>query len=162
MLLWSEASTRRKAKPTLQQCPICNEPLDPGQTECPRCGFKLIGETQAFNPVKAEQDKDKQAKDAGVPALEVLTGPYAGESFVLKQGTFTIGRDPKCDIFLSNMTVSRHHATITIDGASAQIEDAGSLNGTWIDGEVVDKAPLVSGTRVQIGNFDMAFRYLKG
>lgn len=40
--------------------------------------------------------------------LEVLSGPYAGESFTLGNGTFTVGRDPKCDIFLSNMTVSRH------------------------------------------------------
>ena len=145
----------------IQQCPICNEPLGAGQTECPRCGFKLIGETQAFNPVRDGDALADGAEEPGTPALEVLTGPYAGESFVLKEGSFTIGRDPKCDIFLSNMTVSRHHATIAIGKGGAKIVDAGSLNGTWVDGKVVDEAVLVPGTRVQIGNFDMAFRYLK-
>jgi pSer/pThr/pTyr-binding forkhead associated (FHA) protein len=145
----------------IQKCPICNEPLVNGQTECPRCGFKLIGKTQAFKPVSDEQAGQNAQDSPGTPALEILTGPYAGESFVLKKGSFTIGRDPKCDIFLSNMTVSRHHATITIEGNGARIVDAGSLNGTWVDGKVVDEAILVPGTRIQIGNFDMAFRYLK-
>lgn len=80
---------------------------------------------------------------------------------MLDEGTFTLGRDPKCDIFLSNMTVSRHHSTIVIDGSEAKITDAGSTNGTWVDGQVVDEAPLVAGTRVQIGTFDMIFKRIK-
>ena len=58
------------------------------------------------------------------------------------------------------MTVSRHHATITIDGPKASITDAGSLNGTWVNGEVVDQAELTPGSRVQIGTFDMVFKFL--
>ncbi len=143
-----------------QQCPICNEPLGQGQEECPRCGFKLIGKTQAFSPVKTEAAQAEK-QDSHIPALEVLTGPYAGESFVLSHGKFTVGRDPKCDVFLSNMTVSRHHATIAIDEQGARIIDAGSLNGTWVDGSVTEEAVLVPGTRVQIGNFNMAFRYIE-
>ena len=135
--------------------------IEPGQTICPRCGFKLIGATQAFNPVAAAQNETPPEKDFGTPALEGVSGPYAGESFVLNDGSFTIGRDPKCDIFLSNMTVSRHHSTSTINKGSAKIEDAGSTNGTWIDGKVVDTAELKPGTRVQIGNFDMVFKRTK-
>ena len=142
-----------------QQCPICNEPLQRGQAECPRCGFKLVGETQAFDRISAD-GMSAHEETPGTPALEILSGPYAGECFVLKEGKLTIGRDPKCDVFLSNMTVSRHHATITVFGSEATIVDAGSLNGTWVDGKVVDSSPLVSGSRVQIGNFDMAFRFI--
>ncbi len=140
-------------------CPVCNEKIPAGTGACPRCGFKLIGATQTFTPVSAEPPAP--VVDSGaVPALEVVKGPYAGEDFVLGQGTFTLGRDPSCDVFLSNMTVSRHHATITVDGARVLIKDAGSLNGTWVDGKVVDEALLLPGTHVQIGTFDMVFKQL--
>lgn len=146
---------------TTPECPICNEKLEAGQTQCPRCGFKLIGQTQAFKPVVVPTGEVPVVKTNSVPALQVQKGPYAGESFVMGKGTFSIGRDPKCDLFLSNMTVSRHHATITIDDNGAHIVDEGSLNGTWIDGKVADKADLVPGSRVQIGNFDMVYKLVE-
>ena len=148
------------ANPTLI-CPICSESIESGQTVCPRCGFKLIGVTQAFNPVMAASIIEQEEEKPGKPALEVVSGPYTGESFVMGDGEFTLGRDPKCDIFLSNMTVSRHHSTITIHGADAKIFDAGSTNGTWVDGKVADEAFLKPGTRVQIGTFDMVFKRVK-
>ena len=142
-------------------CPICNEPVDASQTSCPRCGFKFVGATQTFNPVVTQVDEQAYELESSTPELEVLSGPYAGESFALGDGAFTIGRDPKCDIFLSNMTVSRHNSTIVIDGAHAKIMDADSTNGTWVDGKIVDEAELVPGTHVQIGTFDMVFKRVK-
>lgn len=139
-------------------CPICNEVLEGTHTSCPRCGFKFVGTTQAFNPVASPVEEQDFQTSSPVPELEVLSGPYAGESFTLGDGTFTVGRDPKCDIFLSNMTVSRHNSTIVIDGDSAKIVDAGSTNGTWVDGQIVDEAELKPGTHVQIGTFDMVFK----
>lgn len=139
-------------------CPICNENVEAGQTSCPRCGFKLVGTTQSFNPVASQPMPQPASEGVGTPALEVVSGPYAGERFVLGEGTYTIGRDPKCDIFLSNMTVSRHNATLVIGADSAWIEDAGSTNGTWVNGYIVDRAELEPGTHVQIGTFDMVFR----
>lgn len=143
------------------KCPICNEVMDGSAASCPRCGFKLIGETQAFNPITTPVQEKAFDDEPSLPTLEVLSGPYAGESFILGDGTFTLGRDPKCDIFLSNMTVSRHNSTITIDGNSAKIVDAGSTNGTWVDGRIVDEAVLKPGTHVQIGTFDMVFKRVK-
>ena len=139
-------------------CPICNEPLEDAQGECPRCGFKLIGKTEAFRPVPADGATDTSAPSGAEVALQIVSGPYSGEIFPLGQGSFTLGRDPKCDVFLSNMTVSRLHATIVVDDNVARIVDEGSLNGTWVDGKVVEEAPLVSGTHVQIGTFDMVFK----
>ena len=135
-------------------CPICNESLSPGMARCPRCGFTLAGATEAFQPVPAEQ----AAAAKSVPVLKVVKGPYNGQEFAMREGSFTIGRDPSCDLFLNNMTVSRLHATITITGESASIVDEGSLNGTWVNGAVVDQAPLTSGSTVQIGTFEMVFQ----
>lgn len=148
--------------PTLSfTCPICNEVIEGSHTSCPRCGFKLIGTTQQFNPIADQAQSDSFEAEASFPELEVLTGPYAGESFRLGEGSFTLGRDPKCDIFLNNMTVSRHNSTIIIDGGSAKIIDAGSTNGTWVNGMIVDEADLKPGTHVQIGTFDMVFKRVK-
>ena len=58
------------------------------------------------------------------------------------------------------MTVSRHHARIDLSGMAsgfATIEDLGSLNGTWVDGAIVNKAMLKDGSTVQIGTFRMVF-----
>lgn len=133
-------------------CPICNEPLAPGIACCPRCGFTLTGATEAFEPVAAP------AASSSIPVLKVVKGPYNGQEFAMREGSFSIGRDPSCDLFLNNMTVSRLHATITITGDSARIVDEGSLNGTWVNGAVVDQAPLSSGSTLQIGTFEMVFQ----
>ena len=69
----------------------------------------------------------------------------------------TIGRDPANGIFLNDMTVSRSHARIIREGLGARIEDLGSLNGTWVDGAIVNAAPLHDGSSVQIGTFTLIY-----
>jgi pSer/pThr/pTyr-binding forkhead associated (FHA) protein len=58
------------------------------------------------------------------------------------------------------MTVSRKHAHIDLSALAsgyATIEDLGSLNGTWVDGAIVNKAVLKDGSTIQIGTFRMVF-----
>lgn len=138
-------------------CPVCRETFPLSADACPRCGFKLAGKTESFSPIKENDD----SKIAGLtPALVIEKGPYSGERFLLGEGSFLIGRDPKCDIFLNNMTVSRHHATLNVEGENVDIVDEGSLNGTWVNGQIVDRAPLHEGTMVQVGTFEMIFKYV--
>lgn len=136
-------------------CPVCNTELSLGAAVCPTCGYNLAGKTEAFSPVNIEGEAAKPAKS--IPVLRVTKGPYNGQEFAMHEGTFSVGRDPSCDLFLNNTTVSRKHATIVIDGDSAKVVDEGSLNGTWVDGCVVDEAPLSPGTTLQIGTFEMVF-----
>ena len=136
-------------------CPICNESINSGDAMCSRCGFTLVGQTQEFHVVDQESAKPQEEF---VPVLKVVKGPYNGQEFAMKNGTFTIGRDPSCDLFLNNMTVSRLHAQITIQDQGAVIVDKGSLNGTWVDGQVVERAPLNFGSTLQIGTFEMLFQ----
>ncbi len=67
----------------------------------------------------------------------------------------TIGRDPKCEVFLNDRTVSRRHAHLSLQNGRAHIEDLGSLNGTWVDGAIVSQGDLHSGSTIQIGTFKM-------
>lgn len=76
------------------------------------------------------------------PVLSIVKGPQTGAAFELEDDVTTIGRDPANGIFLNDMTVSRSHARIIREGLGARIEDLGSLNGTWVDGAIVNAAPL--------------------
>ena len=49
-------------------------------------------------------------------------------------GTLTVGRSQKCDVSIDSGSVSRHHANIIV-GQEIEIEDVGSSNGTFVDGD---------------------------
>ena len=87
----------------------------------------------------------------------VSKGPQPGERFYLERPELTVGRDPESDIFLNDMTVSRTHAILEVSGAEVSVRDAGSLNGTYLNGVCVDSAPLSDGDVLQIGTFQMGF-----
>lgn len=93
----------------------------------------------------------------GKPMLTVTKGPLKDQVFDLDPLPVVIGRDPDCDLFLNNMTVSRRHAVIEREDERLILRDLESLNGTWIDGKVTEKAELTDGTLVQIGTFSMRF-----
>src|SRR6185369_5723391 len=52
-------------------------------------------------------------------------------------GTLTIGRSQKCDVAIDSGSVSRHHANLLV-GQDVNIEDVGSSNGTFVDGQRLD------------------------
>ena len=94
------------------------------------------------------------------PTLTIVKGPHLGDSFDLDSDVITLGRDPSNSVFLNDMTVSRHHARMDLsdmERGHATIEDLSSLNGTWVDGAIVNKAMLKDGSTVQIGTFRMVF-----
>jgi pSer/pThr/pTyr-binding forkhead associated (FHA) protein len=69
----------------------------------------------------------------------------------------TVGRSASSSIFLDDITVSRTHATISKEGNSFVLKDAGSLNGTYINNISVTEHVLVSGDEFQIGKFHLLF-----
>ena len=95
------------------------------------------------------------------PVLSIIKGPQTGNIFELTDYETTIGRDPKNSIFLNDMTVSRSHAKILLKPTGSIIEDLGSLNGTWVDGAIVNSAPLHDGSSVQIGTFTLIYHESK-
>ena len=91
---------------------------------------------------------------AGVLALRVVAGAGAGRSFPLFRGRLVVGRDPECDIVLTDPDASRRHAELRVGAGEVTIRDLGSTNGTSIDGEPVadDARPLPRGARIRIGD----------
>ena len=85
-----------------------------------------------------------------------LVGTTMGYAALTKDVT-TAGRHPKSDLFLDDITVSRRHAEFVRGDQGFVLRDAGSLNGTYLNGERVDEAPLANGDEVQIGRYKLAF-----
>ncbi len=52
----------------------------------------------------------------------------------LQNGTYVIGRSSRCNIVLTDMTVSGRHAQLTVSDREATLTDLGSRNGTTVDG----------------------------
>ena len=93
--------------------------------------------------------------------LIVIAGPNKGARFLIDSEETAIGRDPKSEIFLDDVTVSRVHAKISrrADG-SFHVVDCGSLNGSYLNAHQVQESPLAIGDEIQIGKFRLT--YFKG
>ncbi len=67
--------------------------------------------------------------------LVMRTGPTPGRIYPLDQDEIHIGRDISNDVVISDAEVSRHHARLIAQGNSYVLEDQGSTNGTFVDGQ---------------------------
>jgi hypothetical protein len=86
-------------------------------------------------------------------ALKFISGKYQGGEFPLKaEKQIVIGRSSELDMVLVEDMVSRKHARIVVNGTGQiSIEDLGSTNGTFVNGEKVKQATLKEGDRILIG-----------
>ncbi|QPE05970.1 FHA domain-containing protein [Microbacterium schleiferi] len=87
----------------------------------------------------------------------VRSGPTAGARYLLDADVTTVGRHPEADIFFDDVTVSRRHAEITRSGTTFELVDQRSLNGTYVNGERVDRAVLTNGSEARVGKFRLNF-----
>jgi len=71
----------------------------------------------------------------------------------LERSETVIGRDPVCDIVLTEKAASARHARIRrAPGGFYELEDLGSTNGVFVDGERVEKMTLLDGDTFQIAD----------
>jgi pSer/pThr/pTyr-binding forkhead associated (FHA) protein/subtilisin family serine protease len=75
----------------------------------------------------------------------------------LRAGTITLGRGSENDVVLSSPNVSRRHAQIACKDGRCGVEDLGSSNGTFVDGERVSRATLRPGCRLRLGDVVLAY-----
>ena len=125
-------------------------------------GYTSSASTQPLSMNGSDLHNASQAFTASAPIqmptntplatmLEVTDGPNRGQTFTLADGAI-LGRDPQCDVALTrDAQASRQHARIVWDGATWLIEDGGSSNGTWLNGQRVASADLHPGDDIRIG-----------
>src|SRR5512142_3203763 len=89
---------------------------------------------------------------SGPPDLEVRTRRSVHE---MKAGTtYSIGRDPKSDIVMTDSRVSWRHAVLRVDGGGWIVEDLGSTNGTFLGLQRLDRIEISAECVVRLGNPD--------
>ena len=131
--------------------------MDDSQAACPQCGFRFLGETQEFKPIVLDDAQNPGVRDDLRAVLRVVRGPQVGTIYKLDKQSITLGRNPQCDIFLNDMTVSRMHAQITLEGGCFILKDVDSYNGVWVNNQNIESKSLKSGDFIQIGKFAFVF-----
>ena len=83
-------------------------------------------------------------------AIKILTGPQAGLIHPVKEGQYTLGRAPTCDIKIASTSVSKEHATLLVAGDKLIISDLDSRNGTFVNGIKIQNQRLNAGDKVSL------------
>jgi pSer/pThr/pTyr-binding forkhead associated (FHA) protein len=110
-------------------------------------------EERDFDALTAEEEAAVNALPHGSALLIVQRGSNAGARFLLDTDVVTAGRHQKSDVFLDDISVSRRHATFIRTPEGTVVKDQGSLNGTYVNRDLVDETLLRHGDEVQIGKF---------
>ena len=137
---------------------------------CPRCGSDNFRRASMFEPVPdqptttefpvTDEDEDAPTWLADVRQRIEGSGRYLafedeGTQLVrLEKGWTRIGRSVTADIRLDDPTVSRRHALVVWEpGEPLRVLDDRSLNGVFLNGEVVDWGTVSDGDELAVGRY---------
>ena len=150
-------------------CNSCGHRNPPDSSFCSSCGTPLDvldDRTITLSAVDPLQDAPGTDDDVVVPlgeirkgvgVLIVRAGAQAGDRFELTSDLTRLGRHPDSEISLDDITVSRRHAEVQRLAEGYFVADSGSLNGTYVNQERVERAQLRHGDELQIGKFRLVF-----
>jgi DNA-binding winged helix-turn-helix (wHTH) protein len=117
----------------------------------PRKGYRLVA------PVTPVEAAIRPVREAALPLR--LQGN--GTEYPLTQGSNVIGRTADAAVCIDRTEVSRCHARVVVSGTTATVEDLGSKNGTFLNGQRLHQpAVLTDGDEIWIGRSVARFRYL--
>jgi pSer/pThr/pTyr-binding forkhead associated (FHA) protein len=150
-------------------CNQCGHRNPPESNFCSSCGSALDmldDRTITLSAIDPLQEAPGATDDITIPVGElskdrpvliVRSGPQAGERFTLDSDVTRLGRHPDSEISLDDITVSRRHAEVQRTAEGYMVADSGSLNGTYVNQERVERAALRHGDEVQIGKFRLVY-----
>jgi pSer/pThr/pTyr-binding forkhead associated (FHA) protein len=145
-------------------CTSCGHRNPEDSKFCAKCGHPLKEDSTAkFSPVEIEDETGEEVilpldeLEAGQALLVVKRGPGAGSRFLVDKDVVVCGRHPESDVFLDDITVSRKHLELRRKDGAFSVHDQGSLNGTYVNGELVEETALANGDEVQVGKFKLVF-----
>ena len=110
-----------------------------------RVGYAFIGDAVVAGQVAANE----------TPVCRLI---WRGQSIPVRTGESVIGRDRACAVHIDAESVSRQHARLRLAGGEASLEDLGSKNGTWVDGERIHgEVALTDGATFKVGSEAVRF-----
>lgn len=91
-----------------------------------------------------------------ITKLIVANGKSAGRAILIKRNTLLIGRAEECDVRPLSEDVSRRHCAVHVGPADVWVEDLGSRNGTFVNGEKISgKVKVASGDLLRVGALEV-------
>lgn len=85
--------------------------------------------------------------------LTVVGGPTRGSTYSVTDGNVSIGRVTGNDIVLDSNKVSKRHCVLVVDNTGVTVKDAGSSNGTFVNGVLAKAKRLAPGDRISVGEY---------
>jgi pSer/pThr/pTyr-binding forkhead associated (FHA) protein len=119
----------------------------------------LAVHTEALDAIRRDvnrigENTDVEALDDVEHTLEPIE--HSGEAILLNGRTFTVGRTSENDICIPSNLVSRHHARLLVGPTGVIVEDAGSTNGCFVNGDQVRHHLMRDGDVLELG--DLRYR----
>ena len=128
-------------------CLRCGTVSNQQNRYCTYCGYDLSGARAQVDRVLGPTGRPLRCR------LTFLNGVLAGRNFILHQDVTTIGRTTGNDVLILDGTVSRNHARLIFHNNQWSIEDAGSSNGTQVNGQKIKRPRVLhSGDQIRIGD----------
>lgn len=155
-------------------CTACGRQNPDDARFCSQCGTRLVSaqpevdsDTMQIGLGDKLETGDRQLSPVDAAAVDALPpghallvvqkGPGAGSRFLLDQDRVQAGRHPDSEIFLDDVTVSRRHAVFDRGPDGFSVSDVGSLNGTYVNRDRIEKVALKDSDEVQIGKYRLVF-----
>lgn len=86
------------------------------------------------------------------PLLVGVDGPLAGKRYPVTVAGLRLGRDPANEVHIDDGGVSRQHARVLLHNGAVWVQDAGSRNGLFVNGQrVPDHKQVKEGDRIVLG-----------
>jgi len=112
-----------------------------------RHGYAFAGETRTIG------SREESA------ACAIYRLIWQDREFALDEGETILGRSREATVFIDDVSVSRRHARMMVNGHSVVVEDLGSKNGTTVNGDrIAGTASIQDGDVLAVGSVEMRFR----
>jgi calcium-activated chloride channel regulator 4 len=133
------------------------QPSYPPQAQPPAPAPYYPPQPPAALPIQGMPQTGLEQTTFAPPGQLIGVGTAANLVFALTDG-MSIGRNPACQIRLTDLTVSRQHAQIRLMQNRWYIQDLGSSHGSYINGVRITYSALNPGDRVRIGSTEFMFQ----
>ncbi len=132
---------------------ICLKCLQKKPEERHKTAETLAGRLRGF----LADPRKKSTEGFPLPVV-VLRSRSAEKQIRLTKPVSVVGRTSECDVVLRASDISKQHCRITIDPDGVTLEDLGSANGTFVNGERIKKAQLEDRDRVRFADHEFKVR----
>ena len=88
----------------------------------------------------------------------VIFGGKEEKTYQLDRSRLVVGREPKCEIQIDNLGISREHCAFSQRGEAYLIQDLNSSNGTYVNGKKITEHFLNNDDEIIIGKYKLVFK----